>query len=44
MGQRLKALPTAPTLAVLITLLCIIGLVMVGSASPVISLITYGSP
>jgi cell division protein FtsW len=43
-GQRLKALPTAPTLAVLITLLCIIGLVMVGSASPVISLITYGSP
>ncbi len=44
MGHRLKALPTAPTLAVLITLLCVIGLVMVGSASPVISLITYGSP
>jgi cell division protein FtsW len=43
-GHRLKALPTAPTLAVLITLLCVIGLVMVGSASPVISLITYGSP
>jgi cell division protein FtsW len=36
--------PTAPALAVLITLLCVVGLVMVGSASPVISLITYGSP
>jgi cell division protein FtsW len=40
----LKGLPTAASLGVLITLLCIIGLVMVGSASPVISLMTYGSP
>ena len=37
-------LPTAPALAVLVTLLCIVGLVMVGSASPVVSLITYHSP
>jgi cell division protein FtsW len=40
----LSAIPTAPALAFLITLLCIIGLVMVGSASPVVSLITYHSP
>ncbi len=37
-------MPTAPALAVLVTMLCVAGLVMVGSASPVISLITYGSP
>ena len=42
--RRLGALPGAPTLAVLISVLCILGLVMVGSASPVISLITYDSP
>jgi cell division protein FtsW len=36
--------PTAVALGVLVALLCIAGLVMVGSASPVISLITYGSP
>ena len=41
---RMALLPTAPALAVLVTLLCIVGLVMVGSASPVVSLITYHSP
>ena len=40
----LSGLPTALALGVLVALLCIAGLVMVGSASPVISLITYGSP
>jgi len=42
--HRVHAIPTAPALAILITLLCITGLVMVGSASPVVSLITYHSP
>ncbi|HZM55891.1 MAG TPA: FtsW/RodA/SpoVE family cell cycle protein, partial [Acidimicrobiales bacterium] len=37
-------LPTGPSLAVLVGILCVIGLVMVGSASPVISLGLYGSP
>lgn len=41
---RMALVPTAPALAVLVTLLCIVGLVMVGSASPVVSLITYHSP
>ncbi|HLH28357.1 MAG TPA: putative lipid II flippase FtsW, partial [Acidimicrobiales bacterium] len=36
-------MPTAPALAVLVTVLCVFGLVMVGSASPVISLQLYGS-
>jgi cell division protein FtsW len=40
----LTGLPTAAALGVIITMLCITGLVMVGSASPVISLITYDSP
>jgi len=40
----LVGLPTAAALGVLVTLLCIAGLVMVGSASPVISLIDYHSP
>ena len=40
----LSGVPSAPALGVLVTLLCIFGLVMVGSASPVISLVTYGSP
>jgi cell division protein FtsW len=40
----LTGVPTAVALGVLVALLCIAGLVMVGSASPVISLITYGSP
>ena len=37
-------MPTAPALAVLVGVLCVFGLVMVGSASPVISLGLYGSP
>jgi cell division protein FtsW len=40
----LSGVPTAAALGVLVALLCVVGLVMVGSASPVISLITYGSP
>jgi len=35
--------PTATTLAVLVGVLCVFGLVMVGSASPIISLQLYGS-
>ena len=42
--RGLAAVPSAGAIAVLITVLCIAGLVMVGSASPVISLITYDSP
>ncbi len=41
---RLTGLPTAVWLAILIAALCVVGLVMVGSASPVISLAIYGSP
>lgn len=40
---QLSALPTATTLAVIVGVLCIVGLVMVGSASPIISLQVYGS-
>ena len=40
----LSALPTSVGLGILVTLLCVVGLVMVGSASPVISLMTYHSP
>ena len=40
----LTGVSTPVALGVLVTLLCVAGLVMVGSASPVISLITYGSP
>ena len=40
----LAALPTSAALGILVTLLCVVGLVMVGSASPVISLMTYHSP
>jgi len=40
----LTGVPTAAALGVLVTALCVIGLVMVGSASPVVSLITYHSP
>ena len=40
----LSALPTAAGLGILVTVLCITGLVMVGSASPVVSLMTYHSP
>ena len=42
--RRLTGVPTAAALGILITLLCIVGLVMVGSASPVVSLLTYHSP
>src|SRR5580698_4691801 len=37
-------LPTATLLGVVVALLCIIGLVMVGSASSLISISLYGSP
>ena len=37
-------LRTAPALAILVGALCVFGLVMVGSASPIISLGIYGSP
>jgi cell division protein FtsW len=40
----LSRLPTGPSVAVLVGVLSVIGLVMVGSASPVISLKLYGSP
>jgi len=35
---------TAPAIAVLIAVLCVFGLIMVGSASPLISMQLYGSP
>ncbi len=35
---------TAPALAVLVAVLCVFGLIMVGSASPLISMQLYGSP
>jgi cell division protein FtsW len=41
---RLARVGTAPALAVLVGALCVFGLVMVGSASPIISLGLYGSP
>ena len=40
----LSGLPTAAALGIVVTLLCVTGLVMVGSASPVVSLMTYHSP
>ena len=43
-GGRLAHLPTAPAIAILVGVLCVFGLIMVGSASPVISLGLYGSP
>jgi cell division protein FtsW len=42
--RRSAGPPTAAVLGILITLLCVTGLVMVGSASPVVSLMTYHSP
>ena len=44
LAGRLSAVPTAAAVAVLVTVLCVFGLVMVGSASPVVSLLTYDSP
>ncbi len=43
-GGRLATLGTAPAIALLTVVLCAFGLIMVGSASPVISLSLYGSP
>jgi len=43
-GGRWAHLRTAPAIAVLVGVLCVFGLIMVGSASPVISLGLYGSP
>ena len=40
----LQGIPTPVALGTLVAALCIIGLVMVGSASPVVSLVTYHSP
>ncbi len=40
----LARIPTTTALTVLVGVLCIFGLVMVGSASPIISLRLYGSP
>ena len=40
----LTGVPTALALAMLVAVLCVTGLVMVGSASPVVSLMTYRSP
>ena len=40
----LTGVPTGVALGVLVTVLCVFGLVLVGSASPVVSLITYHSP
>ena len=37
-------MPTARAISLLVGVLCVLGLVMVGSASPVISLSLYGSP
>jgi cell division protein FtsW len=42
--HRLARLHTATSLAVLVGILCAFGLIMVGSASPIISLGLYGSP
>ena len=39
-----RRFPTATAILAVVTVLCIFGLVMVGSASPVISIETYGSP
>ncbi len=42
--SRCPAIGTAPAIAVLIAVLCVFGLIMVGSASPLISIQLYGSP
>ncbi|HWE71072.1 MAG TPA: putative lipid II flippase FtsW [Acidimicrobiales bacterium] len=43
LASRLARVPTATGLIVLVGVLCVFGLVMVGSASPVISMSLYGS-
>ncbi len=40
----LRRLPTSTVLTVLVGLLCVVGVVMVGSASEIVSIDTYGSP
>ncbi len=40
----LRQVPTGTAISLLVGVLCVLGLVMVGSASPVISLSLYGSP
>ena len=44
LAATVSELPTGTTLAVVVGLLCVIGLVMVGSASSVVSISLYGSP
>ncbi len=44
LAATISELPTGTVLAVIVGLLCVIGLVMVGSASSVISISLYGSP
>jgi cell division protein FtsW len=41
---RLAAIGTAQAIGILIGVLCVFGLIMVGSASPLISIALYGSP
>jgi cell division protein FtsW len=43
-SRSLRQLPTATFLTVIVLVLCVLGLVMVGSASSVVSLTLYGSP
>jgi cell division protein FtsW len=42
--RTVRQVPTAQAISLLVGVLCVLGLVMVGSASPVISLELYGSP
>jgi cell division protein FtsW len=44
LAALIAELPTGTVLAVIVGLLCVIGLVMVGSASSVVSISLYGSP
>jgi cell division protein FtsW (lipid II flippase) len=44
LAATVAELPTGTILAVVVGLLCVIGLVMVGSASSVVSISLYGSP
>ena len=44
LAATIAELPTGTVLAVVVALLCVIGLVMVGSASSVVSISLYGSP
>jgi cell division protein FtsW len=44
LAATVTELPTGTVLAVIVALLCVIGLVMVGSASSVVSISLYGTP